>query len=567
MRHESRARRCALASGIAWYLFCCVPVAHAGDEKAQTVKLETQKIALFKNGMGFVIAQGELPRGAQAVRIGQLPVPTFGTFWVSYPKDVKLQNLVTSMEEVEREDPVQSIGHLLLMNVGRKVLVRAGDRDIEGTILPGAAAKGTPESTSPYFMTTRPPGDPNDPFGSSSSPGNLLLIKTDKGIVALNPASILRADFADGEPVTTARHRQKRPGISMQLETPAGGEKITVSYLARGVTWVPSYMVDLSDPKHATFSAHATIVNEMMDLNNVKAQLVTGFPNIRFGGILDPVAKSQSLAEFLQGLITSGGRQDVGDNRMMQQAVLVNSPALYGRDESSIVPGYSAPSEGEVAEDLYFYPVKNLTLKQNETAWIPLFTAEMPYKHVYTWKIRDFVDNEDHYRAAQESQDRKPGEEVWHSCRLTNVLSMPLTTAATEFVTNGEFTGQDVCYYTAPGAETTIKISKALNLLADQGETEVERKRDATQIHGYHYDLVKVRGELSVRNKLARQVNLEITKELSGEVLESTPKSIDTKTAAGLKKVNPKHILTWSIDLKPEQEQKIIYQYQVYIRD
>ncbi len=47
------------------------------------------------------------------------------------------------------------------------------------------------------------------------------------------------------------------------------------------------------------FSAHAIVMNEMIALNNVKLQLVTGFPNIRFSGIPSPIAKSQSLADFL----------------------------------------------------------------------------------------------------------------------------------------------------------------------------------------------------------------------------------------------------------------------------
>ncbi len=307
-------------------------------------------------------------------------------------------------------------------------------------------------------------------------------------------------------------------------------------------------------------------MNEMTDFKNVKLQLATGFPNIKFGDVLNPIAKSQNLADFLSALSGSGGRRS-GNQYMMQQAMVVNQAERYEEDASALVPGYSTAAEGLVAEDLFFYPVKNFTLMKNETAWIPLFTAEMPYKHIYTWKIKDFIDNDDRYRPESETQDRKAAEEVWHSCRLVNTLSMPLTTAATEFMTNNEFTGQDVCYYTAPKAETTIRINKALNLLAEQAEIEVERKREAAVFHGYHYDLVKVRGELKIRNKLDKAIDVEITKELSGEVLESMPKSKDIKTAKGLKQVNPKHILTWGIDLKPDEEQTVTYQYQMYIRE
>jgi hypothetical protein len=65
----------------------------------------------------------------------------------------------------------------------------------------------------------------------------------------------------------------------------------------------------------------------------------------------------------------------------------------------------------------------------------------------------------------------------------------------------------------------------------------------------------------------ARTVRVEITKELSGEVLETLPHAGDVKSARGLRQVNTKHILTWTIGLDPGEEQNVSYQYQVYFRD
>ena len=88
----------------------------------------------------------------------------------------------------------------------------------------------------------------------------------------------------------------------------------------------------------------------------------------------------------------------------------------------------------------------------------------MPCQHIYIWEIEDFVDNGEQYRSSSGSDDaQKPAEEVWHSCRLKNSLGMPLTTAAAEFISGGAFAGQDICYYTAPGAQTTIRINRAMS--------------------------------------------------------------------------------------------------------
>jgi hypothetical protein len=553
--------RCALLLAIIPLLLDYTAFAGDGD-----AKVEIQKLTLFKNGLGFIVSSVALPENTKTVRIGQLPVPSFGTFWVGYPKELKVQSLLTSMEDVERNVPAQTIGQLIQANAGRRVTVHTGDRDIEGTVMAAAAPEGAPLSPSPYFMSPRT-SDPYSPDMRPTHQGEILMIKTEKGTVALNPGSVMRAEFADRDPIVTVPYRTKSPFLRMQLEKSAGGEIVTVSFLAHGVTWVPGYLIDLSDAKTAKFSAHAEIMNEMTDFEHVSLQLVTGFPNLKFGEILSPVAMSQKLSDFLRSLSGGGGVQGGNRSMLMNQMAVLRSSAISEADMSALVPGYSTATEGLVAEDLFFYPVKDFTLKKDETAWIPLFTAEMPYKHVYTWKIGDFLDENDHYRPEPEQVDRPKAEEVWHSCRLVNTLTMPLTTASTEFVANGEFTGQDVCYYTAPKTETTIRINKALNILAEQAESEVERKRDASVIHGYHYDLVKIKGELKIRNKIDKTVSVEITKELSGEVIETLPRAGDVKTARGLKQVNTKHILTWVIQLNPGEDQSVSYQYQVYFRE
>jgi hypothetical protein len=48
--------------------------------------------------------------------------------------------------------------------------------------------------------------------------------------------------------------------------------------------------------------------------------------------------------------------------------------------------------------------------------------------------------------------------------------------------------------------------------------------------------------------------------------LESTAGAKDITTAKGLKKMNPKHVLSWGFDLKAGEEQKLFYIYQVYVR-
>jgi len=551
-------------------VFLSAGIGRAQGDKLPDAKLKIERIALFKNGLGFYSAAAVLPGNEKTVRLGQLPIPAFGTFWVGYGRDVKLRSLVTAMEDWQETHSLQSLGQILQANAGRRVILHfgPGDKDVlEGIIIPEAAGSAAAEAPNPYSMDNRRRRDANEGYGPGIPAGTVLQLKTEKGTVVLNPGSVMRADFGSGEILNTVPVKQKRPSIRLELDSPAGNKKISLSYLARGATWVPGYLIDLSDATIARFSAHALIVNELADFSAVQLELVTGFPNITFADVHSPVAMSQSLAEFLNSL--AGGREEYarrGQNIMTQQALMVNAP-VFDAGEASAMPGYSTAASGVVSEDLFLYPVENFSLKRGETAWLPLFTAEMEYKHIYTWKIGDFLDPEERYRPDSGRADGKTAEDVWHSCRLVNNLKMPLTTAAVEFVTDGQFTGQDVCYYTAPGAETTIRINRAMNVQAEEDEVEVERRRNAATFHGYSYDLVKVKGELRLRSRMDKAVNVEISKELSGQVIELQPQAKDIQTAKGLKQVNPKHALTWVIELKPGAESKLTYVYQVYIRD
>jgi len=536
----------------------------ASDPPSAEAKPKIERIALFKNGLGYATAVGTLPDKATTIKIGQLPVPSYGTFWVGYAKNVKVRHLVTAMETTDEIGVASGVDELLRLNPGRQVVLHTssgpnGEQSvIVGTVQPSPIPPVT-EPPNPYFMDFRRSPDRYNPGYPQPPQPAAILVASGRDIIAVNPGSILRADFQNGGPLNMPTNHQKRPAIRMELEQPAGGSKFSVSYLARGITWVPGYRIDLSDEKTAQFSAEAQIINEMTDIESAQVDLVTGFPNIQFPDLPNPVAMSQPLADFLRSLST--GRAEGGEhNRYLgqQQAVVLNNFEA----DSAPLPSYSAAAQGQTAEDLFLYPLPKLSLKNGETATIPLFTAEMPYRHLYTWNIPDQLEAD----TSRQPTERKVAEEVWHVCRLVNAAKMPLTTAVAEFVKDGQFVGQDTCFYTAAGAEASIRINRAMNVHVEQAEMEVERKRNAANFYGYGYDLVKLSGELKIRNRIEKPIDLEITKELSGEVIEKSHAAKDVQTARGLKQVNPKHTLTWLSTVKSGEEVKITYSYQLYIR-
>ena len=145
-------------------------------------------------------------------------------------------------------------------------------------------------------------------------------------------------------------------------------------------------------------------------------------------------------------------------------------------------------------------------------------------------------------------------------------MKLPWTTAPAEVIKEDVILGQNTLEYTAPKAKTTLKITRAISVKAEQVEFEIDRKRDAAQMYGRHYDLITVEGKLSVTNFQDKEIMLEITKMLSGEMKTAEPEAKIEKMARGLRRMNPAVKLTWEIELAAGEHKEVGYTYDVYVR-
>jgi hypothetical protein len=231
------------------------------------------------------------------------------------------------------------------------------------------------------------------------------------------------------------------------------------------------------------------------------------------------------------------------------------------------MPEYGAAAVGRVAEDLFLYPLENITLAKGDRAYYPLFTETVPYEEIYQWQIPDYINEQDQYGRQSDGREQpEQPEVVWHSLKLTNSTKVPWTTAPAETVKDDQILGQDTLPYTPPTAEGTLRITQALGVKAEQTELEVSRQRGAVEYYGYQYDRVTVEGRLRVRNYLDKQVSLEIVKILSGEVKKMSPEAKVQQLARGLKRMNPMASLTWTVEFKPGAERELTYVYEALIR-
>ncbi|MFO7955893.1 MAG: hypothetical protein R6X33_02205 [Candidatus Brocadiia bacterium] len=535
--------------------------ARAAEQDApRSAETELRRVALFKNGLGYYVSSVTLPEGDAREFALEVPLePAHGTFWVTHPDDVALEEVIASKVTRPVEQQAQDIRGLLRGNVGKRLRVHLsspGEEPVEGRLI---YAPGAGEAVGPgqFAFDSR-----LSALAAAERAGSgFCVLDAEEGQVLLTASAVQRVEFPDSDASLTYVEDEEAVRMRGRLAAPAPGRDLTVSYLAKGITWAPSYVVDVSEPEEAAISAKALIINEGVDLEGAEVSLVTGFPNLGWADVVTPMALTESLSNFLRRL----GESDEQRERRMRRRGGTFTGQIGGGDVGLPFD----PDEflarapmGEV-EDLFLYPVDGVAVGEGEVGYYPLFSASVPYEHIHQWDIPDHVDAHGSYASAE---DLDKAEVVWHSLRLTNTTDVPWTTAPGQTVSRNQILGQDMLRYTPVGGRATLRVTQAMGVKAQQVEYEVERERNAVSFHGTSYDRVTLTGELTVTNFKKDDVKLEITKLLSGELQSADGEPELRKLARGLRRVNPRGRLRWTIELQPGRQEELTYTYEVYLR-
>ena len=274
-----------------------------------------------------------------------------------------------------------------------------------------------------------------------------------------------------------------------------------------------------------------------------------------------PLALKGNLQSFLDQVTNEataeGGRREqiLSQSALSNYAVFDAGGGVGATDEGGFV--------GMAAEDLFFSALGPITLAKGARGHYPLFAAEVPCEEVFRWEIVDAFNEHGFY--AWRNQEPPP-DEVWHTLRLTNSTQSPWTTAPATVLRDGRVVGQDVCHYTPAGAKTLVRVTKALDVNAEQAEREVERVREAERLYGHDYDLITIEGTLYLCNYKPHAITVEVEKTLSGEVLEAAEEPRIEQLGRGLRQVNPLNRLAWRVELPAREELTITYRYRALAR-
>ena len=540
-------------------VFAMSTVSHADPV---SLDAEPVRVSMFKNGLAMVTSRATVPEvGTYQVAT---PEARYGSLWLNWEEGLDLKQIVST--EATRTEQVNAltVRELLGANLGKTFSIPGGKKD-EWKIV---TLLLVPEPIVPNeihvlpFQNNRGFGGPIMQPAPQSS--DLMLFKTEQGVEARHPNSISMLRFDNEQDIQTTIERTiVEPVLRFDVEEAGGDDgQVELNYLAQGIAWSPSYVVELLDDESVRVACKAVIVNDLMDLDDVDVELIAGYPNIQFAST--PSAMSRvHLNQLLQSLMQSGQNRghDVMSNRMVTQQAMSYSGGFS--NFSASLP--TEPVAGEGAEDLYFYQIPNITLAKGERGYFPLLSADVPAcPHVYTWEIADYIDHNGRYN----SQLDETQQVVWHSIELTNTTEQPWTTAPAMTVKDGRVLGQDTMHFVPPGGSTLLRITQAISVDAHQNELEVERERGAAKFHGSTYDKVTIEGKLKITNHKAEPVTVRISKTLTGEVISADADPEVVKLASGLRGVNPRSKLTWEVEVQPGTEDgtEVTYRYSFFTR-
>lgn len=533
-------------------------LAAAGD-----VEMTPSKVALFKNGYGYLTLEGKT--GADAsMNLVNLPVPSFGTFWLDAEAPAQIKHLVS--RKVVRKVPAgqYTMEELVRANTGAAVWVVWAGGSEDGVIVasPPRQGKENPrlignvnDAPVPGMMNegmvVYPPGRPG------SAAANVILLKTQDGrTVSVPLEKVQQIEFL--KPPTLPTRDEEIPTVTLELEAPQSGRTIRANCIAGGVSWVPEYRVDLGAGGKAVMTARATVMNELMDFDNVDLDLITGFPNLKYAGVPSPIAMRQNLNEFMRALYgaENGDRpvpMAMAQMNSYRAKTLADVEAAWSEDD--MPPDFQVPATVTQAEDLFFYPVKNFTCKYNETVTTTLFSGEVPYSHVYTWDIPDQIA----LRSYNRGNSGDGGEQdVWHCIRMKNDFKLPLTTGIVEFTSNGYISGQGMIQFTAPGQDATVKINKSMEMIVKQSENVLE----TTPLPKSNDKKLLVEGTLLMKNLSNKPMDMEITKQIigapkeasdGGEFRQRPDRFLGGRNTAGT--------FVWKVQVPPGETKSVTYQY------
>ncbi len=498
-----------------------------GDEENPHLwKPKVKSVSVFKNGLGFFMREGKVTLDKGWAVSKHVPPAAFGTLAIYSHDEKSTVDIVGSgpgqiveFDGVDSPDTIDARRERLGANM-ELTLELSYERD-ERTL----TVAGKLRSVGPKYA--------------------ILQAKASNFAVPI--AAIKRLRVLD----LPIRVHLQNAEAGKQNTSPASAT-IGMAYLRKGITWIPEYSLKIIDAETAELTLRGTLVNEAEDIIHCDVNFVVGVPHFVHTDFMAPIAVGQMIRTIgtavappqLRGQLMNGA-MIARSNATVSAQFKVVTPPKSGSGKLSAATGNLPSLAGPGGTDYTVYTKSDLTVRRGEKAIVTLFTRTIRYSHVYRWD---------------------PPGKLRHLLVLENSTPTAWTTGPCLAISEGRPLSEDLLKYVPQGGSGEIPVTTAINVANDISETEIDRKLKAhSPKDKVHYDLVKLRGTIKVRNFEKRAIKVVVTQSVPGKPIEASAKGkirIDTQN---LRLLERRGRIEWLLEIKPGQTREVTYVYERYV--
>jgi len=489
---------------------------------------QTKSVAVFKNGLGFFMREGEVQLRDGWCVAGEIPPALFGTLAIYSHSEQSVVDIVGSgpgevVEFDDRDAPADLQSKRARLEASRQLKVQLDYRH-KGQ---DCAAAGTLVSVGPEF-------------------------------VVLEDANSIFAVPLEGIKKVQVLELPLRVHVSAEGEEAPEHERLGMAYLRKGITWIPDYTLKVLDEETAELTLRGTLVNEAEDLVHTDVHLVVGVPHFVHTDYMAPIAVGQTIRTIGAAVARQQVPQQVTTQIMSRAAIVSNAAPVTAEPIVVEQPVEQAGGNlqqalgdlpqmgGAAATDYTVYTKRDLTLRRGEKAILTLFTRKIRYSHIYHWD---------------------PPARMTHSLVLHNATDTAWTTGPCLALSAERPLSEDILEYTPKGAGGELPVTAAINIAHSKTERETDRKLKAYQVtSSVYFDLVTLEGELKLHNYEKRTVEIIITNPVPGRPLSAGADGNVQTDPTRLKIEERQGTVSWRVKLEPGEGKTLTYKYERYVR-
>jgi|GEM_PF-694291 len=528
------------------------------DENPHVWRPQTKSVAIFKNGLGFFLREGDVKLRDGWCLTEQVPPAAFGTLAVYAHKENEVVDIVGSgpgevvqFDGRDAADDIETRRERLMSCENLKVELRYRSKGEDRT------AAGKLLSIGPEFVILDSGSNSLAvPIGSISRlqvlelPLRIHVAKASDAVLDVSDSNVGSSSFNQSSDETSPETLQQELGIE---DDPNPQTTLGMAYLRKGITWIPEYTLKILEDGQAELTLRGTIVNEAEDLIHSDVNLIVGVPHFVHTDYMAPLAVGQVIrsvgASVAPQAITS---QIMNRAALVQNAAPVNISAVNstvsvnsGADQLNRALG-SMPSIGAGGTDYTVYTKKDLTIRRGEKAILTLFVKRITFDHVYHWNL--------------------PGA-LQHFIVLNNTTGSAWTTGPCLAINNRQPLAEDLLKYTPKGTTGLLPVTSAINISHEKTEREIDRKLKAHNPSSSIYlDLVTLEGKLLLKNFEQRDVTIKITSPMPGKPIEASDEGRLSIDSTKLRLEDRAGTVSWTVTLKPGEVKNLTYTYERYVR-